>query len=397
MGSEKATSRLEYYDVKEFSENLRGQQVRFCSKQGIPNWDRVTAGVTLLADTIQISPQARILLLGCGHGALGVVLSRLAPLGEVVLTDTSYVATEMAEMTISINGISNVSIWRGITLFPSRTETLDTVAMLLPKGRQFTRKWLLEAFLALQTGGRLWLAGPNREGVKSAIVDARNLFGKVETVGYRGGERVAVAVKTARESNVVGWAKEAGISPGTWHEFEADVRGHRLRFRTLQNSFSHDRVDAGTMLLIQSTTIPHGGKVLDLGCGYGVVGIMASRMGASHVDLIDSDLYSIYAARENIIINKALNAEAFPGDLFNSVSDRRYNVILSNPPFHTGKTTDFSMVSTMIVQARQILEPGGRLIIVSNQFLGYSDLLAASFEKVTYLCTTSNYVVLSGE
>ena len=397
MGSQKAMSRLEYYDVKEFSATLRNQQVRFCSKQGIPNWDRITAGVRLLADVVHTSPQAKILLLGCGHGALGVAFSHLVPLGDVVLTDTSYVAIKMAEMTININGISNASIWPGVSLFPSNTETFGTVAMLLPKGREFTRRWLLEAFLALQTRGRLWLAGPTREGVKSAIADARTLFGNAETVGYRGRERVAVAVKIGREPNVEGWAREAGISPGTWHEFEASLRGLHLRFRTLPNIFSHDRVDAGTTLLIQSMEIPHHAKVLDIGCGYGIIGIVASRMGASHVDLIDSDLYSISAARENVIINRALNAEAFPSDLFNAVSDRKYDIILSNPPFHAGKATDFSMISTMIADARQILEPGGRLIVVSNKFLGYSRLLGASFEKVTCLHETPNYVVLSGE
>jgi 16S rRNA (guanine1207-N2)-methyltransferase len=397
MGLQKAMSRLEYYDVKEFSTTLRNQQVRFCSKRGIANWHRITAGARLLADVIQTSPQSRILLLGCGHGALGVAFSHLVPQGDVVLLDTSYIAMKAAEMTININSISNVSIWPGVSLFPSNTEAFRTVAMLLPKGRKFMRRWLFEAFLALQTGGRLWLAGPTQEGVKSAIADARALFGNAETVGYRGGERVAVAVKIGREPNAEGWAREAGILPGTWHEFEANLRGLHMRFRTLPNIFSYDRVDAGTTLLIQNMEISHHAKVLDIGCGYGIIGIIASRMGASHVDLIDSDLYSIAAARENIIINKALNTEAFPSDLFDAVSDRKYDIILSNPPFHTGKATDFSMISTMIAEARQILKPGGKLIIVSNKFLGYSHLMGASFEKVTCLHDTPNYVVLSGE
>jgi len=387
----------EYYDVKRFTAVLRGQPVEFCSKRGIPNWWRVTAGTVLLADAVRTSPGARILVLGCDHGALGVALARTVPRGEVVLTDTSYIAVKMAEMTVNANRLPNVTVSSAISQLPSNANAFDAACMRLPKGRQSTRRWLLEAFLALRVDGRLYLAGPTGEGAKSAVEDMRALFGNAEVAGYRSGERAAVAVKTGPEPGIDGWTKEDGIRPGTWVEFEAELCGNRLRLRTLPGVFAHHRVDPGTRLLIENMEIPRTARVLDLGCGSGVIGVSAAEMGASHVDLVDADLCSVSAARENVVINEASNAVAFPSDLFSAVLDREYDVILSNPPFHAGKATDFSVASALVAQARQVLGPGGKLIIVSNESLGYAQQLQAAFGKVKCLRRDRGYVVLSAE
>ena len=117
------------------------------------------------------------------------------------------------------------------------------------------------------------------------------------------GNESAVAIKEQREPSNISWIKEDGISPGTWHEFQAGLRGESLCLRTLPGIFfSYDRIDEGTKLLLEKVDIFQGSNVLDVGCGYGIIGLLASRMGApTHVDLVDIDLCSIVSARENIV------------------------------------------------------------------------------------------------
>jgi 16S rRNA G1207 methylase RsmC len=71
--------RTSYYQTIEFTAALGDQAVRVISKPGFPNWDRVAPTTALLADLVKPPPDARVLVLGCGHGALGVVLSRQIP------------------------------------------------------------------------------------------------------------------------------------------------------------------------------------------------------------------------------------------------------------------------------------------------------------------------------
>ena len=72
-------NRPPYLQPREFSVSLSGQTVRYYSKPGIPEWERVTPASLLLAEYTELTPEARVLLLGCRHGALAVALARRAP------------------------------------------------------------------------------------------------------------------------------------------------------------------------------------------------------------------------------------------------------------------------------------------------------------------------------
>jgi 16S rRNA (guanine1207-N2)-methyltransferase len=134
--------------------------------------------------------------------------------------------------------------------------------------------------------------------------------------------------------------------------------------------------------------------VLDVGCGYGVIGLLASRMGAAQVDLVDIDLLAITSARENIVLNDVRNAQAIPSDLLSAVTGKQYNLVASNPPFHVGVRTDYEIAHALIAHAQDVLEPDGRLIIVANKFLRYDRLMSTVFGNVHCLSETNRYHVL---
>jgi 16S rRNA (guanine1207-N2)-methyltransferase len=381
-----------YDQVHTFSARLDDQALQFISKPGMAQWDRVSPASQLLAAAAGRAPDARALVLGCGHGALGVALARRA--GEVVLADTHLVAVTMARLTLEANAVTNARVRAAIGALPEEAAAFDAVVIEAPPDRGLVRRWLVEAHLALRPGGRLYLAGANDHGIRSAIADAATLFGHAAVLAYHKGNRVAQASKTAAPP-ANDWASAPGIAPGTWYQFEVTARGSSFRLRSLPGIFAGARLDEGTRLLLEALDIPAGAHVLDIGCGYGIIGLLAARLGAVGVDMVDVNLLAVAAAAENIALNDAPGARAFPSDGIPPDAQARYDVVATNPPFHIGKAIDYDIGRAFVDGARRALRPGGRIVLVGNRFLPYDRLLRARFEQVVCVAENKGFRVWS--
>jgi 16S rRNA (guanine1207-N2)-methyltransferase len=120
----------------------------------------------------------------------------------------------------------------------------------------------------------------------------------------------------------------------------AYLRGRAFEFLTASGVFSKKRVDLGTRLLIESMVLPQKGCVLDIGCGYGAVGIVAAAVQPSlEVYLADVNGRAVWLARQNIEKNRIYNAEAKHGFLYEPVKNLAFDCILSNPPVTAGMQT----------------------------------------------------------
>jgi 16S rRNA (guanine1207-N2)-methyltransferase len=382
-----------YYQIRSFSATLGGQAIQIVSKPGIPDWDDVSPAQALLADAINPAAGARVLQLGCGHGALGVALARRG--GTVTLLDSSWIALTMAQRTIERNGVTNACLCSEISVLPDQAGMFDIVAIAAPNDRKLTRRWLVEAHGALKNGGELFIAGANDHGIRSAIADAEALFGSANVLAYKRGNRVAQARKLAGAKAPPAWAGEGGIAPGTWYQFETQARGQIFQLRSLPGVFAYDRVDAGTALLLESLQLGEGARLLDVGCGYGLIGLLAARLGAAIVEMTDVNLMAVAAAGENIARNGIAHARAFASDGVPEGAKGRYDVVASNPPFHVGKSIEYDIARAFIERALYALAPGGRLILVANQFLRYDQVLRQGFEQVECLASNRSYRVWS--
>jgi 16S rRNA (guanine1207-N2)-methyltransferase len=148
---------------------------------------------------------------------------------------------------------------------------------------------------------------------------------------------------------------------------QATLRGFDLRFETQPGVFSHDDIDEGTRLLIEAMRVAPHARVLDLGCGYGAIGIVAAKL-ASHgqVTLIDSDIRATRLADRNLTLNGVENADVVLGDAFRDLPAKtRYDVIVSNPPTHSGR----EVLDEMVAGAYKALKPRGQLYLVINRLL----------------------------
>ena len=148
------------------------------------------------------------------------------------------------------------------------------------------------------------------------------------------------------------------------------IKNHNLELSTASGIFSKDHLDKGTMLLIENCIIMPGWKVLDLGCGIGVVGISVKLLHPeTKVMMTDINERAVMISRMNIGLQKLEDIEARESDVFSDINDI-YDTILINPPQTAGKQLCFRM----IIESKQHLKPNGLLQLVARHNKGGSAL-----------------------
>lgn len=384
---------LEYFVYRTLEAELAGRCLSFTSKPGLENWDVVAPAQRLLAEHVQCRPHDRLLLLGGGAGAVAVWLASQVPQGEVWAGDVSHIALECTRRTLALNACQNVQVFP----LPALPEPgFDCAAILLPKGRNLARSWLCAARQLLKPGGVLYLAGSNPAGIQSVGRDASTLFDSpAVALGYKKGSR-ALRLERGEPASLPHWAGEAGILPGSWHTFNLQAGGVSFVIQSLPGVFSYDRLDDGTVVLLDNLPEPHG-RILDAGCGYGVIGMLLARHDPQgvQVDLVDENMLAVASASQTLRANQIPNARAFPGDLMLGMPDSTYDLVISNPPFHAGQAVDYAIAEALIGDARRVLKPGGQLRLVANRFIRYERLMAQVFGSVEVIAQDNRYHVLS--
>ncbi len=177
-------------------------------------------------------------------------------------------------------------------------------------------------------------------------------------------------------------------------EFQVSVRGHAFRFRTDAGVFSRGEVDRGTELLLAAFEAGSCELIMDLGCGYGVIGIVAARLSdGGHVILTDVNERAIRLARENLAANRIANAEVRLGNLYEPVAEMAFDHILSNPPIRAGR----DVVDRIISDAPSHLLDGGSLWLVARTRQGADSIqrrMTAAFGTATVMRRGSGFKVL---
>src|SRR2546427_7365899 len=121
-------------------------------------------------------------------------------------------------------------------------------------------------------------------------------------------------------------------------EIRVSVRGHPFTFLTDAGVFSRGELDRGTELLLEAIEVGPCELILDLGCGYGVIGIVAARLSdGGDVILTDVNERAIRLARENLAANRVANAEVRLGNLYEPVAQMAFDHIVFNPPIRPGR------------------------------------------------------------
>ena len=159
--------------------------------------------------------------------------------------------------------------------------------------------------------------------------------------------------------------------------FTDEVAGERLDFVTTWGLFSPRRIDDGTRLLLDHVEVAPDDRCLDLGCGYGPIGLVFARKAArGHSTLIDKDFVAVEYSRRNAQLNGIRNVDCLLSNGFDQIAERRFDVMASNLPAKVGR----ELLYTYLLDAWEQLNPGGRLYVVT--ITGLRRFIEKGFKEV---------------
>jgi 16S rRNA (guanine1207-N2)-methyltransferase len=164
-------------------------------------------------------------------------------------------------------------------------------------------------------------------------------------------------------------------------------------FQTASTLFSPEAMDAGTRAMLSCAELKPDDKVLDLGCGYGVVGIYAAKLiGGRNVTMTDIDGTAVDLALNNAAMNGVPDVRVLQSDGFDNIDDTGYTLILSNPPYHA----DFSVAKRFIEKGFNRLAVGGRMMMVTKRRDWYKNKFIAIFGGVK-ITEADGYFIFTAE
>jgi 16S rRNA (guanine1207-N2)-methyltransferase len=233
----------------------------------------------------------------------------------------------------------------------------DGVALALPRTADELQMAVHAVGARLAPGGRLVLAGHNDAGIRPAHDRLQAWFSDVEDLGGRRHCRVFVArhpIETLR-GDLEAWAEPVTLD---------DVAGAPLSVTSWPGLFAHGRLDEGTALLLRHLP-PLGRRVLDLGCGVGVVvRVLADR--GHQVTASDVDALAVEATHRNVPGAVAVVADGLPAGT--------WDAIVTNPPLHRGPERDLAPVRALLSDAPSRLTPNGVVVLVTRATLNIPEL-----------------------
>lgn len=267
------------------------------------------------------------------------------------------------------------------TPFICRENTHTDVLIFLPKAKSHFQMLLRMAAGMVSEGGRIHVVGENKGGIKSAAKLMQP---------YGATQKVDSARHCSLITTIVD-QKHLAFEPKAWLETDTYQIGNtRWPICSVPGVFSHGELDKGTTLLLEKHATGLSGNVLDFACGAGVI---ASYLMLTYphlkMQLSDISALAIYASAMTLAANSQSATLHAANGLFGI--DGKVQHIVTNPPFHTGVKTDYTITKRFIDDARKMLSQHGTLQMVANRFLPYPGLLEEHFPRVLTTAQTTQF------
>jgi 16S rRNA (guanine1207-N2)-methyltransferase len=184
-----------------------------------------------------------------------------------------------------------------------------------------------------------------------------------------------------------------------YFEYELEdlkIRGVEIKLRSATGLFSSKEIDFASEVLVNNMQVPNKGQILDLGCGYGFIGLTAAKLAPkAKIFLTDINRRAVELTKKNIKLNRIKNAEARQGNAYEPVEGETFDAILLNPPMVAGR----KIVLHMIEHAVTHLKPKGSLQIVARKSKGGEYLfnrMKTIFSKIEVLAKSGGFWVVKG-
>jgi 16S rRNA (guanine1207-N2)-methyltransferase len=324
-----------------------------------------------------------ILVVNDSFGALTVALADYAPL----MMSDSYLAQQGLINNLRINGFPQDAAGFSNGLQIPRFE-FDLVLIKIPKTLALLEYQLYSLRGLIRTGSRIIGAGMTRSIHKSTIKLFEHILGPTTT---------SLAWKKAR---LIFVTRDESINAGASPDPDRFVVEADREYSIVSpaNVFSRGRLDDGTRLLIENMPVSTRYQlIVDLGCGNGLVGLIAASLNAQASVLFSDESYmAVASARENFsaAFGDDRDADFKVTDCLQGIADESADLVLNNPPFHQQNTVGDAIAWKMFIEARRVLKPLGELWVVGNRHLAYHARLKKLFGACEQIASNRKFVVL---
>ena len=361
-------------------------------------WD---AADELVLNWLHENPPAdsgRILVAGDQFGAIGcaaaAVVARASAGWEIDWHNDSLLAETAVRKNLRANNIPAESLRICPQLFedPSPGRLYDLVLLRLPRQTGYLEYLLHSIRRHLAPGGRI-IAGGMVKHTPPGVLDL--------LVSIIGPADRSLAQKKAR---VFCADYDQNLDPPVYEPLRRELWGD-YTIAKLPNTFARQGIDAGTAVLLEyldenapCLSVP---RVLDLGCGSGILSLAAAHWyPEAEILAVDESYLAVQSARRTMELNNVssrVRCEVMDGGCLHSRgvhSPGEYGLVLCNPPFHQNGTVIRTLAQRMMASAAALLAPGSSVLLVANASLGYQGVLQNYFATVKTVRKNTKFVVL---
>lgn len=328
-------------------------------------------------DGLDAVVDGRWLVVNDGFGALAVALAAHRP----VSWSDSVVAIGATADNLRRNDIVPGSV----TFVPSTSVPdgpFDVVIVKVPRTTAFLADQLARLRPVLHASSVVIGAGMTRTVHRSTIEAFESCIGPTPTTRARKKARLLLAT-------VADDLRPTSTEPATFTSPDGIV------VTSLPNVFSAGALDDGTRLLLEHLpSVPAGRRIVDLGCGNGVVAAtIARRNPGTEVVCCDESYQAVESARRTVGPVTA-DATFHAVDVLHGIEDDSVDLVVVNPPFHAAGARTTDVAHRMFGESRRVLRPDGELWVVANRHLGHHVALRRVFGGVDVVASDPRFVLL---
>jgi 16S rRNA (guanine1207-N2)-methyltransferase len=267
-------------------------------------------------------------------------------------------------VSVSYDAISAATIAaRGGQVVQTIPQTADQAVVFIPRAKPLAQAWIAAAMRATN-GGPVLVDGQKTDGIDSLLKACKT--------------RTQVTDVIAKSHGKAFWMQGSADDFADWAEPAPRAVGDGLQTRV--GVFSADGIDPASALLASNLPDKLAGRVADLGAGWGYLSAaLLHRSKITAIELVEADHRALECARSNITDTRA---EFTWADVLTWSPKTPVDVVVMNPPFHTGRNADPDLGRGFITSAARALTPKGHLYMVANRHLPYEPTLEAAFAKV---------------
>lgn len=333
------------------------------------------------------------------NDAFGAVTTNFCHSGRddanVICINDSYISSQGISYNIEQNALDDSNITQ-LSSLDNLPNDIDVILYKIPKSKSLLIEQLIQIKRSVNDSC-IFIAADRAKEIHSSTL---KVFEK-----HLGTTKTSLAVKKARLVFCQFDNKQVHPSPfpTVWplsHKSTNDSPSRELTISNHANVYAREKLDIGARYFIENLPkVAANSKVIDLGCGNGVVGLtVLANQADAQVQFIDESVMALASAKQNIMTNLPEvieQCEFTLNDCLTDIEGGSVDLILCNPPFHQNTATTDHIAWQMFKDSHRVLKKGGELRIIGNRQLAYHIKLQRLFGNETLIASNDKFVTQS--